>query len=96
VGADEYGTYYIAYARTSELIERMLTNMFIGDPPGNTDRVLDFSTAVTGGLFFVPSADGLERLSGAGPADVGDAQVGAPASEPGDGSLSIGSLREQQ
>ena len=56
VGAAEFGTYYIAYARTSELIEVMLTNMFIGDPPGNTDRILDFSTAVTGGLFFVPAA----------------------------------------
>ena len=55
VGAEEFGTYYIAYARTSELIEQMLTNMFIGDPPGNTDRILDFSTAVTGSLFFVPS-----------------------------------------
>ena len=54
VGAEEFGTYYIAYARTSELIEQMLTNMFIGNPPGNTDRILDFSTAVTGNLFFVP------------------------------------------
>ena len=41
----------------------MLSNMFIGDPPGNTDRVLDFSTAVTGGLFFVPAAGMLEDLS---------------------------------
>src|SRR6202000_2954122 len=60
VGAGEFGTYYIAYARTSELIELMLTNMFIGDPPGNTDRILDFSTAVTGTLFFAPSADFLD------------------------------------
>ncbi len=63
VGAAEFGTYYIAYARTSELIELMLTNMFIGDPPGNTDRILDFSTAVTGGLFFVPAAELLESLT---------------------------------
>ena len=34
--------------------------MFIGNPPGNHDRILDFSTAVTGGLFFVPSADFLD------------------------------------
>ena len=40
----------------------MLTNMFIGDPPGNTDRILDFSTAVTGSLFFAPSADFLDDL----------------------------------
>jgi putative iron-dependent peroxidase len=66
VGAGEFGTYYIAYARTSELIESMLTHMFIGDPPGNTDRILDFSTAVAGSLFFVPSADLLEDLTAAG------------------------------
>ena len=40
--------------------EQMLENMFIGNPPGNTDRVLDFSTAVTGTLFFVPTADFLD------------------------------------
>ena len=88
VGRDEFGTYYIAYARTSELIEQMLTNMFIGNPPGNTDRILDFSTAVTGSLFFVPSADRLENLAPA-TADAGD----PPAPAPDNGSLGIGSLR---
>ena len=34
--------------------------MFLGDPPGNTDRILDFSTAITGGLFFSPTADFLD------------------------------------
>jgi porphyrinogen peroxidase len=97
VGAGEFGTYYIAYSRTSELIEQMLTNMFIGDPPGNTDRILDFSTALTGTLFFVPSGELLESLvpddaAGASGADVIGAD--APAAEPGDGSLGIGSLRE--
>jgi putative iron-dependent peroxidase len=62
VGRAEFGTYYIAYARTPQITERMLTNMFIGDPPGNYDRILDFSTAVTGALFFVPSQDFLEAL----------------------------------
>jgi hypothetical protein len=38
--------------------------MFIGDPPGNYDRILDFSAAVTGGLFFVPSADFLRHPPG--------------------------------
>ena len=46
----------------------MLTNMFIGDPPGNHDRILDFSTAVTGNLFFVPSADFLDDPSTTPPA----------------------------
>jgi putative iron-dependent peroxidase len=102
VGAEEFGTYYIAYARTSELIELMLTNMFIGDPPGNTDRILDFSTAVTGTLFFVPSGELLESLApeDEGEAADGDSDAGEPApdgdsdsGDPGDGSLGIGSLR---
>jgi putative iron-dependent peroxidase len=91
VGADEFGTYYIAYARTSELIEQMLTNMFIGDPPGNTDRILDFSTAVTGGLFFVPSAELLENLTPEGGSDESGGVEDTDA--PDHGSLGIGSLR---
>ena len=58
----EYGTYFIGYARDPAVTELMLTNMFIGRPPGNYDRLLDFSTAVTGTLFFVPSAALLESL----------------------------------
>jgi putative iron-dependent peroxidase len=54
VGAAEFGTYFIGYTRRPDVLEEMLTNMFIGRPPGNHDRILDFSTAVTGNLFFVP------------------------------------------
>ncbi len=56
VGKGEFGTYFIGYARSPERIERMLTNMFVGKPAGNYDRLLDFSRAATGSLFFVPSA----------------------------------------
>jgi putative iron-dependent peroxidase len=59
-GKDEYGTYYIAYAADPDVIERMLHNMFVGDPPGNYDRILDFSAALTGGLFYVPTAGFLD------------------------------------
>lgn len=62
-GAGEFGTYFIGYARSPEPLELMLENMFVGRPVGNYDRLLDFSTAVTGGLFFVPSADLLEELA---------------------------------
>lgn len=58
----EIGTYFIGYAGTFSTTHNMLENMFIGDPAGNTDRLLDFSTAVTGILFFVPSQDLLEEL----------------------------------
>jgi putative iron-dependent peroxidase len=62
-GAGEFGTYFIGYARSPDPLEQMLENMFVGRPPGNYDRLLDFSTAVTGGLFFIPSADLLEQLA---------------------------------
>jgi putative iron-dependent peroxidase len=92
VGASEHGTFFIGYARTPEVIERMLTNMFVGDPPGNTDRLLDFSTALTGNLFFVPTSDFLDDpppLS-AEPAPAAMAVDGAGTA---DGSLGIGSLK---
>jgi putative iron-dependent peroxidase len=58
-----FGTYFIGYARDPSVTEQMLHNMFVGRPEGNYDRILDFSTAVTGSLFFVPSLPLLERLS---------------------------------
>ena len=62
VGDGEFGTYFIGYARTPEVTEEMLRNMFIGKPPGTYDRILDFSKAVTGSLFFVPTVDFLDDL----------------------------------
>ncbi len=62
VARGEFGTYFIGYARSPRTIEQMLENMFVGRPPGNYDRLLDFSRAVTGTLFFVPSATFLENV----------------------------------
>jgi len=59
----EFGTYFIGYSRSPRTIEQMLENMFIGRPPGNYDRILDFSRAMTGNLFFVPSATFLENVT---------------------------------
>lgn len=61
----EFGTYFIGYSRSPRTIEKMLQNMFVGNPPGNYDRLLDFSRAVTGNLFFVPSATFLDGVGGA-------------------------------
>ncbi|MDO4904253.1 MAG: Dyp-type peroxidase [Lautropia sp.] len=61
---NEYGTFFIGYARNPAVTEKMLSNMFIGNPPGNYDRLLDFSRAVTGVLFFVPPASLFEELFG--------------------------------
>lgn len=87
LGKGEYGTYFIGYSRTPRVTERLLRNMFLGDPPGNTDRILEFSTAVTGGLFFSPTVDFLDDpppLPGAPVAETPAAQ---------NGSLAIGSLK---
>ncbi|WP_313048827.1 Dyp-type peroxidase [Pseudomonas soli] len=62
-GAGEFGTYFIGYARSPAPIEQMLENMFVGKPPGNYDRLLDYSRAVTGGLYFVPPVDFLEQAA---------------------------------
>jgi putative iron-dependent peroxidase len=61
-GQAEFGTYFIGYARNLWVIEQMLRNMFVGVPEGQYDRILDFSTAVTGSTFFVPSNAVLEGL----------------------------------
>lgn len=98
VSAGEFGTYFIGYAKSPHRIEQMLQNMFVGKPPGNYDRLLDFSRAVTGMLFFVPSATFLEDAANATPpappADSDQADE-APAQKipPSDGSLGIGSLK---
>jgi porphyrinogen peroxidase len=77
VGSDEFGTYFIGYARSSATTEQMLENMFMGSPPGNYDRILDFSTAVTGSLFFVPSQTMLDSLDDLGRGDSGSLNIGS-------------------
>jgi putative iron-dependent peroxidase len=61
-GHGEFGTYFIGYSRTPRITETMLQNMFVGRPPGNYDRLLDFSRPATGSLFFVPSSTFLDNL----------------------------------
>ncbi|MGC1449305.1 MAG: Dyp-type peroxidase [Candidatus Sulfotelmatobacter sp.] len=100
----EFGTYFIGYSRSPRTIEQMLENMFIGRPPGNYDRLLDFSRAATGNLFFVPSATFLENVTEGPAIDSQPAMAEFPATpaeaEPStssppvrDGSLGIGSLK---
>ncbi|KAJ5369120.1 uncharacterized protein N7496_008880 [Penicillium cataractarum] len=61
-GSGEFGTYFIGYTRRLWVIEKMLERMFIGHPPGLHDRILDFSTPLTGTTFFAPSASLLASL----------------------------------
>jgi porphyrinogen peroxidase len=103
-GHGEFGTYFIGYSRSPRTIEQMLENMFIGRPPGNYDRILDFSTAVTGNLFFVPTATFLDSVSPEQPAAASaGVDKSATASAPietsastapsKNGSLGIGSMK---
>jgi porphyrinogen peroxidase len=98
-GNGEFGTYFVGYSRSPRTIEQMLENMFVGRPPGNYDRLLDFSRAITGNLFFVPSATFLETVTEDQPAVAVPSAALAPV-EPSpsslsenDGSLGIGSLK---
>ncbi|NLG56752.1 MAG: Dyp-type peroxidase [Rhodococcus sp.] len=52
-GRGEFGTYFIGYGRALWVIEKMLERMFIGEPEGKHDRILDFSTPKTGSTYFV-------------------------------------------
>ena len=98
-GHGEFGTYFIGYSRSPRTTEQMLENMFVGKPPGNYDRILDFSTAVTGNLFFIPTATFLDSVTPGQPVE-----ASAPATSPRDesaasqatsksGSLGIGPLK---
>ena len=91
-GHGEFGTYFIGYSRTPRITELMLENMFIGNPPGNYDRLLDFSRAATGCLFFVPSVTFLDAVGEVAPPTSEPPPAGAPGSAP-DTSLRIGSLK---
>ncbi|WP_254597037.1 Dyp-type peroxidase [Achromobacter ruhlandii] len=61
-GQGEYGTYFIGYSRHLWVTQKMLERMFLGDPPGMHDRLLDFSTAHTGAVFFAPAPRTLSEL----------------------------------
>jgi putative iron-dependent peroxidase len=91
LGSGDYGTYFIGYASSPSVTELMLQHMFLGDPPGNYDRILDFSRAVTGSLFFVPTADFLDDPP---PLPGEEAAIPQAAEARGDGSLGIGGLRD--
>jgi len=98
VGTREFGTYFIGYAKDPAVIEQMLKNMFCGTDAAAHDRILDFSTAVTGILFAVPTVDWLEDPPSGPGSDAVDGAGAGEASHPDpgdapDGSLGVGSLR---
>jgi putative iron-dependent peroxidase len=105
-GHGEFGTYFIGYCRTPRITEKMLENMFVGNPPGNYDRLLDFSRPATGNLFFVPAATFLDDVNtdprpAAENTDTPPVVASSPALVPApdmlrDTSLRIGSLKGEK
>jgi len=97
VGSGEFGTYFIGYCRTPRVTEQMIENMFVGRPPGNYDRLLDFSRPVTGTLFFVPSTTFLESVNDPDPtaamAAAAPAEISRATASVSDDSLGVGSLK---
>jgi porphyrinogen peroxidase len=97
VGSGEFGTYFIGYCRTPRVTELMIENMFVGRPPGNYDRLLDFSRPVTGTLFFVPSATFLESVNDPDPtaamSAAAPAEISRATASVSDDSLGVGSLK---
>ncbi len=92
----EFGTYFIGYSATPRVTEIMLERMFLGTDEASHDRILDFSTAVTGSLFFVPAQNFFEELPDSpGTADLAHIEEsGRSAPSWGaDGSLGIGTLK---
>jgi len=66
-GQREFGTYFIGYSRYLWVTEKMLQRMYVGDPPGAYDRLLDFSTPQTGTTFFAPARRTLQKIADACP-----------------------------
>ncbi|MGC2398938.1 MAG: Dyp-type peroxidase [Acidobacteriaceae bacterium] len=95
-GYGEFGTYFIGYCRTPRITEQMLENMFVGRPPGNYDRLLDFSRAITGTLFFVPPATFLDDLGEDTPETTATEQSPGATAASRDTSLGIGSLKGEK
>ncbi|MFE9325260.1 Dyp-type peroxidase [Nocardia sp. NPDC052278] len=90
----EFGTYYVAYAATPSITETMLTRMFIGTEEAAYDRILDFSIAVTGTLFFAPPLDFFDDLPDAPEvATTALAESLSPNRVGNNGSLGIGTLK---
>ncbi|WP_067710322.1 Dyp-type peroxidase [Nocardia yamanashiensis] len=91
-----FGTYYIAYAATPAVTEGMLERMFLGSPDAAYDRILDFSTAVTGTLFFTPPNAFFDALPDA-PAPAAAVRESSESNGVGmssnNGSLGIGTLK---
>ncbi|MFT9016061.1 MAG: Dyp-type peroxidase [Acetobacter sp.] len=104
ISKGEFGTFFIGYAKSPSRTEKMLDNMFIGNPPGNYDRLLDVSRAVTGCLFFVPTGTFLDNIeavqagAAVAPADGQPQPVATPDAPPVSvrgASLGIGSLKNE-
>lgn len=59
---NEYGTYFISYSRTFDVVDKMLKNMFLGNEKGPHDKLLEYSKAISGSLYFAPGNEIIKRF----------------------------------
>lgn len=58
----EAGLYFVAYTKALDIVDLMLARMMGTTDDGNHDRLMEFSRAVTGATFFVPSLETIASL----------------------------------
>ncbi|WP_299080242.1 Dyp-type peroxidase [uncultured Paraglaciecola sp.] len=55
------GLYFVSCANSPEPFTKMLKSMIFGDEEGNYDKLLDFTSAETGGAYFAPSTSFIKQ-----------------------------------
>ena len=55
------GVYFVSCANSPQPFIKLLQSRVMGDENGNYDKLLDFTTAETGGAFFAPSVTFIKR-----------------------------------
>ena len=58
----DHGLFFVAYAKEPRRFERMLTRLFGTAEDGLHDRLMEFTRAVSGAYFFIPSLKLLKSL----------------------------------
>lgn len=59
---EESGLMFASYCRTPDNFNAMLKSMLTGDEEGKTDHLMNYTKAVTGQAFFIPSLNWLKQL----------------------------------
>ncbi|MBF0240339.1 MAG: Dyp-type peroxidase [SAR324 cluster bacterium] len=58
----EKGLFFLAYTKDLTIVDKMLSNMFGTSGDGLTDHLMNYTTPVTGAMFFTPSLETLRNV----------------------------------